>query len=51
MPNYTVTAKISLVVVNAHNAEEAKDLFREQLDATGLILASPNETLKVHADK
>jgi len=51
MPNYTVTAKVSLVVVNARNAEEARDAFREELDRTGLILASPNETLKIHADK
>ena len=51
VPNYIVTAKVSLVVVNVRNAEEAKDLFREQLNATGLMLASPNETLKVHTDK
>ncbi len=51
MPNYIVTAKVSLIVRNAGNAEEAKDMFRDQLITTSFLLETPKETLKVKIAK
>jgi len=51
MPNYIVTAKVSLLVRSAKNAEEAKDMFREQLITTSFLLETPKETLNVKVAK